>query len=343
MTSIIVALLFAQVTPWGTPFVFNPHGQSIAAQDPSGNTAPFHVDASGNLLVSCSGGGGGGLTDAQLRAAPVPMSVASLPLPAGAAQDRTTAGAPLSCRLTDGTGFYVAGGSSGLTDAQLRAAAVPVSLATAPTTPVTGTFWQTTQPVSAAALPLPAGAAQDRTTAAAPLACRLTDGASFYTAGGGSGLTDAQLRATAVPISLATAPTTPVTGTVTATQATGTNLHVVVDAAPTTPVTGTFWQATQPISGTVAARAAKAAAAPLATVTSVTTSATQLPASPLANRVSLCVYNAGATTIYLGAASVTSAAGFPLPAGGAFCDDVGSQLYYGIAAAGTVEARILEN
>jgi hypothetical protein len=35
----------------------------------------------------------------------------------------------------------------------------PVSLATAPTTPVTGTFFQATQPVSAAALPLPTGAA----------------------------------------------------------------------------------------------------------------------------------------------------------------------------------------
>lgn len=57
-----------------------------------------------------------------------------------------------------------------LTDAQLRATAVPVSgtffqatqpvsLAVAPTTPVTGTFFQTTQPVSVASLPLPTGAA----------------------------------------------------------------------------------------------------------------------------------------------------------------------------------------
>jgi hypothetical protein len=37
-------------------------------------------------------------------------------------------------------------------------------------------------------------------------------------------------------------------GTVTATQATGSNLHVQVDAAPTTAVTGTFWQSTQPVS-----------------------------------------------------------------------------------------------
>lgn len=40
-----------------------------------------------------------------------------------------------------------------LTDAQLRATAVPVS----------GTFWQATQPISAASLPLPSGAATEST------------------------------------------------------------------------------------------------------------------------------------------------------------------------------------
>ncbi len=37
-------------------------------------------------------------------------------------------------------------------------------------------------------------------------------------------------------------------GTITATQGTGANLHVDVDSAPTTAVTGTFWQTTQPVS-----------------------------------------------------------------------------------------------
>ena len=44
----------------------------------------------------------------------------------------------------------------GLTDTQLRASAVPVS----------GTFWQATQPVSAVSLPLPTGAATESTLAA---------------------------------------------------------------------------------------------------------------------------------------------------------------------------------
>lgn len=44
-----------------------------------------------------------------------------------------------------------------LTDAELRAADVKVTL-DGETVPVTGTFWQATQPVSAASLPLPSGA-----------------------------------------------------------------------------------------------------------------------------------------------------------------------------------------
>jgi hypothetical protein len=61
---------------------------------------------------------------------------------------------------------------AGLTDAQLRASAVPVSLASTEisnfpaTQAVTGTFWQATQPVSAASLPLPSGAATETTLAA---------------------------------------------------------------------------------------------------------------------------------------------------------------------------------
>jgi hypothetical protein len=78
--------------------------------------------------------------------------------------------------------------SGALTDSELRSSAVPVSLAVAPTTPVTGVFWQGTQPVSGP-------------------------------------VTDDQLRATPVSVSMAT--------------------------APTTPVTGIFWQATQPVSGLV--------------------------------------------------------------------------------------------
>lgn len=74
-----------------------------------------------HVIVDSMPASGGGLTDAQLRATPVPVS-----------------------------GTVATGG---LTDAQLRASAVPVSLASTTITgavAVTGTFFQVTQPVSLA-------------------------------------------------------------------------------------------------------------------------------------------------------------------------------------------------
>jgi hypothetical protein len=115
-----------------------------------------------------------------------PVSAASLPLPAGAstAANQATANAALDDILAALSATLAVGGtvsisnlpatqpvsgtvavsnfpgtqpvSGPLTDDELRAAAVPVS----------GTFWQATQPVSAAALPLPAGAATEATIAA---------------------------------------------------------------------------------------------------------------------------------------------------------------------------------
>jgi hypothetical protein len=92
------------------------------------------------VAMTQPGAAAGGLTDAELRATPLDVAVVS-----------STGG--------------------GLTDAELRASAVPVSLASvpshavtnagtfavqvtsAPTTAVTGTFWQATQPVSLASVP----------------------------------------------------------------------------------------------------------------------------------------------------------------------------------------------
>jgi hypothetical protein len=70
----------------------------------------------------------------------------------GAFVDRTTAAAPYSNRLSDGTSFYDARSIRALTSAD------QVTIANA-SIPVTGTFFQATQPVSAVSLPLPTGAA----------------------------------------------------------------------------------------------------------------------------------------------------------------------------------------
>lgn len=121
--------------------------------------------------------------------------------------------------------------TGGLTDAQIRATPLPVSgTVNVGTVPVTGTFWQTTQPVSgtvtanagsgtfaisAASLPLPSGAATETTLGSIN------------------------------------------TKTLAAGQATMVNSSPVVIASnqSAVPVSGTFWQATQPVSGTVTANA----------------------------------------------------------------------------------------
>ena len=78
---------------------------------------------------------------------------------------------PVTGALTDAQLRATAVPVSGpLTDAELRATAVPVSdgggsLTVDGTVAVTGTFWQATQPVSAASLPLPTGAATETTLA----------------------------------------------------------------------------------------------------------------------------------------------------------------------------------
>lgn len=96
---------------------------------------------------------------------------------------------------------------------QTMAASVPVVLASdQPALPVTGSFYQATQPVSIATMP---------TTA--------VTGSFYQTTQPVSGA----FYQTTQPVSIATMPTTAVT----------------IAAMPSTPVTGTFFQATQPVSG----------------------------------------------------------------------------------------------
>lgn len=181
-----------------------------------------------------------------------------------------------------------------------------------PTYPVTGTFWQTTQPVS--------GPATDAQLRATPLPVSVTfpgvqaiagtvnvgnfpapvtsisinnlpasqpvTGAFFQATQPVSGpLTDAQLRASALPVSLAFPAsqavtgafyqaTQPVSGPLTDTQLRAT--PVPVSGFPTTyPVTGTFWQATQPVSLAAVPLPAGASTATLQGTTNTTLAAIQ--------------------------------------------------------------------
>lgn len=118
------------------------------------------------------------LTNAQLRAAAVPVSAASLPLPTGAATET-------------GLGSIVS------------------ALGTVLSAITGATYYPVTQAISAASLPLPAGAA---TSAKQDSIVAAIAGATYFPA------------------------TQPVSGT--------------VAVSGSVAVTGTFWQATQPVSGT---------------------------------------------------------------------------------------------
>lgn len=156
----------------------------IAAKDITGVLFPR------NILATPAGVDLSPLTDAELRNSPVPVSVPSLPLPSDAATQTTLAailsalGSPVQAGGTvpvTGT-FWQATQPVSLASAPLPAGAAtdaglasiytvlgsPMqmsggSVAVAGAVAVTGSFWQATQPVSAASLPLPTGAASEAT------------------------------------------------------------------------------------------------------------------------------------------------------------------------------------
>src|SRR5918911_5201865 len=236
-----------------------------------GAVVPLSTDLGGTLRTTAGAGGGGGITQVgnaatgaatnvgygagQLRmpvdgsAVTQPVSVASLPLPAGAATEASLGTDGATPPTIPGTGIrgwlrsiYDTLKGTLATDPIDRAARLlghvtvdNASLA------VTGRFWQTTQPVSGT-VTANAGTGVFDVTPATPVATdylpvRLTDGTAFYTAGGGAGgggVAQTQVRnATNVWTDVGYA-------------AGDQNMPVAVQG--TVPVSGTFWQATQPVS-----------------------------------------------------------------------------------------------
>ena len=192
-----------------------PSGAATSANQTTGNSSLSSIDGK---LPSLSNGrvpmDGSGVTQ--------PVSASSLPLPSGAATsaNQTTANSSLATIATNtGNGATNAGiigpSSKTLTD-------LWNILNSPPTQAVSGTFWQTTQPVSAASLPLPSGAATsaNQATANSSLATIATNT--------GNGATNAGI----------TGPS----------SKTLTDLWNLLNSPPTQAVSGTFWQTTQPIS-----------------------------------------------------------------------------------------------
>jgi hypothetical protein len=142
--------------------------------------------------------------------------------------------APLEVTVTN-----PGGSSGGLTNTELRASPVPISgTVSVGTVPVTGTFWQATQPVSIASMP---------STPVTGTFWPATQPVSGTVAVSGSVAVTGSFYQATQPVSIASMPSTPVTGTFwQATQP----VSGTVSINGTVPVSGTFWQTIQPVSGT---------------------------------------------------------------------------------------------
>lgn len=74
----------------------------------------------------------------------------------------------------------------------------------------------------------------------------------------------------------------------------------------------------------------------------VTTGATSIQVLN-ANRNSIAIANEGSVTVFVGVdSSVTTANGFPIPAGGSLSDDQSTDAWFGIVASGTADVRVIE-
>lgn len=137
----------------------------------SGTTLTLNVDTSthnsGDVLqVVYEVTSSDPLTNTQLRASAVPVSASSLPLPSGAATltEQQSQTALLGTIDADTGAIASSVASLDSKNPALVGGRVPVD-GSGVTQPVSGTFWQATQPVSVSSLPLPSGAATETTLA----------------------------------------------------------------------------------------------------------------------------------------------------------------------------------
>lgn len=295
----------------------------------SSSTAPLEAGIS-HVIVDNFPVGGTGLTNTELRASAVAVSLATQPLPTGAATEATLAGvltntqlraSPLGVTVSgvveiandSGSPIPVSaatlplpsGASTEATVASLltlagfqariptpgqaaMAASLPVVIANNQSgIPVIGTFFQPTQPVSAASLPLPSGASTEATL--------------------GTLLTLAGFQAR-IPIlgQAAMAVSIPVT---------------LANNQSAVPVSGTFFQATQPVSlaGNQAVNVVQMGGTAISMNTGVRDAGTQ--------RVTIATNDSVPVTgTFFQPTQPISAASLPLPAGAATETTLGTML-----------------
>jgi len=240
----------------------------------------------------------GPLTDAQLRASAVPVSLASTTI---------TGTVDVSDRAARLLGVAKIVDTAGANQLSVSAAGAAKVDGSAVTQPVSGTFFQATQPVSiAAVVPVSdnAGSLTVDAPVATPVFVRLSDGAAAIATLPVSGpLTDVQLRASAVPVSLTS---TTITGSVAVTGP----LTDVQLRASAVPVSGAFFQATQPVSiaATVTTKETQPGTGTLANI--VGTGASQTIIASNANRRGATIFNDSGVVAYVKFGATASATSF---------------------------------
>ncbi len=231
------------------------------------------------------------------------VSAASLPLPSGAATEITLATLLSETTFTNRTptiGQKTMAGSAPVTIASDQGALA-----------VSGTFFQATQPVSAAALPLPAGAATEATLALIKAKTDNLDVALSTRAV--TGLTDTQLRASPVPVSGSFYQATqPVSGTVTANAGSGTFAISAVDLPLPSGAATEATLATRLAEATFTSRINTLGQKSMAASTPVVIASNQsaIPVTVVSGEASASnlkvAYDIGETVIYIGTAELAS-------------------------------------
>lgn len=241
---VLAASLVAAQTFVGT--TSNDFGPQMIANSPTDTGIWVEADANGSLKVVP---GSGSLQDVNITKVGGSVVSATVALPV---------------RLTDGAAFYAgatettAAAMSAKLPASVGAKTGAASLSVVPNTdtafPVTGTFWQATQPVSGtfwqATQPV-SGTFWQATQPVSGTFWQATQPVSAASLPLPTGAATSALQGAGLPAAL------------------GAGGGVKIDGSGTAlPVSGTFWQATQPISGSVTA-----------TVASTTLTATVHPAA----------------------------------------------------------------
>jgi len=216
-----------------------------AAQETGGHLASIDTKLTSPIAIQ---GGNSTAVKTDGSAVTQPVSAASLPLPSGAATsaNQTTANSSLASIVTNTSGLALdssvlnLSAKFGSLGQKLITGSAPVVIASDQSAiPVTGTFFQATQPVSVASLPLPAGAATsaNQTTANTSLASidsKLTP--PLLIQGGNSSAVKTDGSATIQPVSAASLPLP--TGAATSANQTAANTSLAsIDTKLTSPLT----------------------------------------------------------------------------------------------------------